>query len=114
MGGDTAFGGSRWSSYVQACRHERGALRLPPAGDEQDVDDAEGAAGRGRRRLPLSWPDRVKSAFGGNEVVCLLERDGSAASQATDYRLVATSKTGTLQKELGAQAGAPPDIRSSA
>jgi hypothetical protein len=45
------------------------------------------------------------STFGGDEVVCILERDGNAANEKLDYRLVATSKTGTLQKEL-AQAGA--------
>ena len=44
------------------------------------------------------------SAFGGNEVVCILERDSAAAKERVDYRLVATSKTSTLQKEL-AQVG---------
>ena len=47
----------------------------------------------------------VKSAFGGEEVVCILERDGGAPKASVDYRLVATSKTATLQKEL-AQVGA--------
>ncbi len=46
-----------------------------------------------------------KSAFGGEEVVCILERDGAAPKASVDYRLVATSKTATLQKEL-AQVGA--------
>ena len=41
-----------------------------------------------------------KSAFGGQEVVCILERDASAAPIRSAYRLVATTKTSTLQKEL--------------
>jgi hypothetical protein len=45
------------------------------------------------------------SAFGGDEVICILERDGDARGQSSDYRLVATLKTSTLQKEL-AQVGA--------
>jgi hypothetical protein len=45
------------------------------------------------------------SSFGGDEVVCILERDSAAGNERVDYRLVATSKTSTLQKEL-LQAGA--------
>ena len=41
-----------------------------------------------------------KSAFGGQEVVCILERDAGAARMRSAYRLLATSKTSTLQKEL--------------
>jgi hypothetical protein len=40
-----------------------------------------------------------KSAFGGQEVVCILERDAAAPTRSA-YRLVATTKTSTLQKEL--------------
>ena len=41
-----------------------------------------------------------KSAFGGQEVVCILERDASVGPARSAYRLVATTKTSTLQKEL--------------
>ena len=41
-----------------------------------------------------------KSAFGGQEVVCILERDASAGPIQSTYRVVATTKTSTLQKEL--------------
>ncbi len=41
-----------------------------------------------------------KSTFGGQEVVCILERDKAGASRRYDYKLVATSKTSTLEKEL--------------
>jgi hypothetical protein len=41
-----------------------------------------------------------KSEFGGEEVICILERDKDAPSRKPQYKLVATSKTSTLQKEL--------------
>ena len=42
-----------------------------------------------------------ESTFGGKEVVCILERDLSVASPVEyEYRLFATSKTSTMEKEL--------------
>ena len=43
-----------------------------------------------------------KSMFGGAEVACILERDAStkAAVDRFEYRLFATKKTSTMQKEL--------------
>ena len=41
-----------------------------------------------------------KSTFGGQEVVCILERDKDAGDRRYDYKLLATAKTSTLEKEL--------------
>ena len=41
-----------------------------------------------------------RSAFGGDEVVVILERDKDGPSHRYDYKLMATSKTSTLEKEL--------------
>ena len=41
-----------------------------------------------------------KTAFGGDEVVCILERDGGAGTAHSRYRLLATTKTSTMEKEL--------------
>jgi hypothetical protein len=42
-----------------------------------------------------------ESLFGGEEVVVILEKDPSAASKTHwEYRLLATSKTSTMEKEL--------------
>lgn len=46
-----------------------------------------------------------KSTFGGKEVVVILERDGRNPATRYEYRLLATSKTSTMQKELS-EAGA--------
>jgi hypothetical protein len=41
-----------------------------------------------------------QTAFGGQEVVCILERDTEASVGRWEYRLLATKKTSTMQKEL--------------
>lgn len=41
-----------------------------------------------------------ESAFGGREVAVILEKQSGAAPGRIDYKLLATSKTGTMQKEL--------------
>lgn len=41
-----------------------------------------------------------QSAFGGKEVVVIMELDPSAKDGRSSYRLLATSKTSTMQKEL--------------
>ena len=41
-----------------------------------------------------------ESMFGGREVVVILERDKQAPVKAWEYKLLATSKTSTMQKEL--------------
>jgi hypothetical protein len=39
------------------------------------------------------------TAFGGNEVVVIMERDRDAKPERHEYKLLATSKTSTLQKD---------------
>ena len=41
-----------------------------------------------------------KSTFGGQEVVCILERDQAGTNGGFDYKLLATTKTSTLEREL--------------
>ena len=42
-----------------------------------------------------------ESTFGGKEVVCLLERDLSVSNPPKyEYRLLSTTKTSTMEKEL--------------
>ena len=41
-----------------------------------------------------------ETTFGGNEVVIILERERDIALKAWEYKLLATNKTSTMQKEL--------------
>jgi hypothetical protein len=40
------------------------------------------------------------STFGGKEVVVILEKDRESAATQWEYKLLATSRTSTMQKEL--------------
>ncbi len=46
----------------------------------------------------------VQTAFGGKEVVVILERDRERKALRYRYRLLATKKTSSLQKELSEMA----------
>src|SRR4051794_2407344 len=100
MGGDTAFGGSEVVIVTSRSGPARGryAYRLLATNKtstmQKELQDAAEAGYQYRGQTIF------KSMFGGDEVVCILERDGDAPRQPIDYRLVATSKTSTLQKEL--------------
>jgi len=45
-----------------------------------------------------------ESSFGGSEVITVMKKDAAAATAGRKYKLVATSKTSTMEKELN-QAG---------
>jgi hypothetical protein len=106
MGGETAFGGNEVvavASRAAGTKSGRFAYRLLATSKTSTMQkELQGAADEG---FHYRGQTVFKSAFGGEEVVCILERDGGAPKSNVDYRLVATSKTGTLQKEL-AQVGA--------
>jgi hypothetical protein len=106
MGGESAFGGKE--VVVIMSRPERTAVgrfgyRLLATSktstmqkELQDAADA-GYAYKGQTIF--------QSAFGGDEVVVILERDKDAVRRPSEYKLLATSKTSTLEKEVQ-QAGA--------
>jgi hypothetical protein len=51
-----------------------------------------------------------KTTFGGEEVVCILERDANASVEPMQYKLLATNRTSTLEKELLEAAAAGYEI----
>jgi hypothetical protein len=56
---------------------------------------AAGAAGFAYRDQTV-----FKSTFGGKEVVVILERDRETPNAKYEYKLLATSRTSTMEKEL--------------
>ncbi len=52
------------------------------------------------KAMNISAQSVFQSAFGGREVVVILEADPSRPRVASTYRLLATTKTSTMQKEL--------------
>jgi hypothetical protein len=100
MGGETAFGGSEVLIIMSKAPGDRSyEYRLlatsKTATAQKELQEA-GDAGYEYRGQTV-----FKSAFGGKEVIASLERDPAhTATQRFEYRLIATSKTGTMQKEL--------------
>lgn len=101
MGGDTAIGGSEVVAVVAkngAARAGRYAYKLLATNRTSTMEkELQQAAELGFEYVGQTV---FKSAFGGEEVVCILERDKDASGAAPSYRLLATTRTGTLQKEL--------------
>ncbi|MEX2271817.1 MAG: hypothetical protein WD690_10120 [Vicinamibacterales bacterium] len=99
MGGKTAMGGSE----VVVVMHKDGApgtydyrlLATTKTSTMQKELQEAGDAGFEFRGQTV-----FKSSFGGDEVICILEKDVSAPIVRYEYRLLASKKTSTLQKEL--------------
>lgn len=101
MGGETSFGGSEVVTVMErapgkaAAKYDYRLLATNKTGTMQK--ELQEAADAGFSYVGQSV---FKSTFGGKEVVCILERDRDAAPVRYEYRLLATKKTGTMQKEL--------------
>ena len=105
MGGETSFGGSEvlvimTRNAAAKPRFEYRLLATSKTSTMQREMQEAGDAGYEYRGQTV-----FKSTFGGKEVVTILERDREAANPVRyEYRLLATKKTSTMQKEL-AEAG---------
>jgi hypothetical protein len=99
MGGDTAFGGSEVVVVMARTGQEnRYAYRLLAANRTGTMQrELQQAADSG---FDYRGQTVFDSAFGGEEVVAILERDNQVAPAPYEYRLIATARTATLQKEL--------------
>jgi hypothetical protein len=98
MGGESAFGGKETiviMGKTAAGKKRYKLLATSKTGTMQkELGDAgdEGFAYKGQTVF--------ESAFGGREVCVILERDTEAAPGRFEYKLLATSKTSTMEKEL--------------
>lgn len=102
MGGETAFGGSE--AVAVMCkpvgadvkpRYQYKLLATQRTSTMQKELQEAGDAG-------FAYRDQTafKTTFGGKEVVVILERDREATAQRYEYKLLATSRTSTMEKEL--------------
>lgn len=101
MGGDTAFGGSEVVVIMvkdgSPGRFDYRLLATNKTSTMQKEMQEAGDAGFEYRDQSV-----FKSTFGGKEVVAILERNPETISKDRyEYRLLATKKTSTMQKELG-------------
>jgi hypothetical protein len=102
MGGETSFGGSEVVVVMfkdgGPGKFDYRLLATSKTSTMQKEMQEAGDAG-----YEYQGQTVFKSTFGGREVVVILGRPRDAARGATrwEYRLLATTKTSTLQKELG-------------
>jgi len=102
MGGETANGGSEVVAIMSRDRREtpkaRFEYRLLATNKTSTMQKELQDAGD----LGFKYRDQTvfKSAYGGDEVVVILERDRDIPLKKFEYKLLATSKTSTMQKEL--------------
>ncbi len=102
MGGETAFGGSEVVVVTSRDRDK------PNEGDYQYELLATSKTSTMQKELQAAGDEGFeyrgqtvfKTQFGGQEVVIILERDRNKPSSHYEYKLLATSKTSTMQKEL--------------
>lgn len=106
MGGETSFGGSEVvvimsrDPSAKGKRYEYKLLATSKTSTMQKELQEAGNAG-----FEFKGQSVYSSTFGGKEVVVILERDSEAKPRQWDYKLLATKKTSTMQKELN-EAGA--------
>ena len=98
MGGETSFGGSEVVVVMAPGTKGRFSYKLLATAKtstmQKELQDAADAG------FEYKGQTVFKTAFGGDEVVVILERDKSNTPPPFDYKLLATSKTSTLQNEL--------------
>jgi len=104
MGGETAFGGKEVlvvmgrSNFAPA----QMAYKLLAANKNSTLErEMQQAAGEG---FEYKGQTVFEAAFGGREVSVIMERGKSTTARNSIYKLLATSKTSTMQKEI-AEAG---------
>jgi hypothetical protein len=99
MGGETSFGGSEVVVVMlkdSAGKYDYRLLATNKTSTMQREMQESGDAGYEYRGQTV-----FNSMFGGKEVVVILERDrGAPKGPRYEYRLLATKKTSTLEKEL--------------
>jgi hypothetical protein len=108
MGGETSFGGkevvsilSRAAGADAKARHQYKLLATNKTGTMQKEMAEAASAGFVYRGQTVT-----DSMFGGREVIVIMERDRATTGAVVEYKLLATSKTGTMQKELSEAAEA--------
>jgi hypothetical protein len=102
MGGDTAIGGSEVVVAMARVSGREGAgrfsYRLLATTKTSTMEKELGEAAEAG--YVYKGQTVFKTAFGGEEVVVILERNRDERAPEQDFKLLATKRTGTLQKEL--------------
>jgi hypothetical protein len=108
MGGETSFGGkevvsilSRPAGPAQTGKYQYKLCATSKTGTMQKEMSEAADAGYIYRDQTVS-----ETLFGGKEVIVIMERERDQTGRRVEYKLLATNKTSTMQKELAEVAAA--------
>jgi len=103
MGGETAFGGSEVVTIMQRpADSAKGRFKYKLLATSKTSTMQKELQQAGDEGFEYRGQTVFKSMFGGKEVVVILELDRELKNRPRfEYRLLATRKTSTMQKELG-------------
>jgi hypothetical protein len=105
MGGETAFGGKEtvviMMKEAEAPAKQRYRYTLLATNKTSTMQKELQAAGD--EGFDYKGQTVFETTFGGQEVVVILEQDREANPPVYEYKLLATSKTGTMQKEISVE-----------
>ena len=104
MGGDTSFGGSEVVTIMQRIGDDRkGRFAYKLLATSKTSTMQKELQQLGNEGFEYKGQTVFETAFGGQEVVVILELDRDAETRRRyEYLLLATKKTSTMQKELNA------------
>jgi hypothetical protein len=106
MGGDTSFGGSEAVVIMARLDGSKPVFAYKLLATNKTSTMQKEMQEAGDAGFEYKGQTSFKSTFGGKEVIVLLERDKTIEKPGRyEYKLLATKKTSTMQKEL-AEAGA--------
>ena len=100
MGGETAIGGKEVVVLMENAGRDKNtySYRLLATNKtstlQKELQEASDAG------FVVVGQTVFESMFGGKETAAIVERGGNAATERFEYRLLATSKTSTMEKEL--------------
>ncbi len=101
MGGETAIGGKEVVVVMQKTGAKGGKFEYRLLATNKTSTMQKEMQEGAEAGFQYVGQTVFESTFGGKEVVCLLERDLSVANPPTyEYRLLSTTKTSTMEKEL--------------
>jgi hypothetical protein len=101
MGGETSFGGSEVAVVMIRAQDAKPGFQYRLLATSKTSTMQKELQEAGDAGFEYRGQTIFKSTFGGNEVVVILERDRTIEKPLRyEYRLVATKRTSTLQKEL--------------
>ncbi len=100
MGGETAFGGNESVAVMSRAEDSEALYEYKLLATNKTSTMERELREAGRRGFEVRGKTIFETAFGGKELVVILERSRSGDLAPVDYKLLATSRTSTMQREL--------------